>query len=275
MPWPPPTHIVSSPKVLVGVAQAVDQGGHDAGAGHAERVADGDGAAVDVELVPRDAEVLGRRDDLGGERLVDLDEVDVVDGHAGAGEGLAAGLDRAEAHDLGVQAGDARGDDPGERREAELGGLGVAHDHHRGGAVVQRAGVAGGDLAVGPEHRLQVGEALGGGAGPDAVVAGDGDRLALVVDGVDRGDLVLPEAVLERGGGPLLREGGELVHLLAAHVLELGDVLGGLAHRDVDVGQALGRGPRALAALLALRGALAGLLVDRVLAGRRSRPCRS
>ena len=45
---------------------------------------------------------------LGGERLVDLDEVDVVDRHAGPGERLAARLDRAEAHDLGVEAGDAR-----------------------------------------------------------------------------------------------------------------------------------------------------------------------
>ena len=79
------------------------QRGHDAGAGHAERVAEGDRAAVHVELVPRDAEVLGRRDHLRGERLVDLDEVDVVDRHAGPLERLAAGLDRAEAHDLGVQ----------------------------------------------------------------------------------------------------------------------------------------------------------------------------
>ena len=36
-----------------------------------------------LSLSQSDAEVLGRRDDLGGERLVDLDEVDVVDGHAG------------------------------------------------------------------------------------------------------------------------------------------------------------------------------------------------
>ncbi len=55
------------------------QRGHDAGAGHAERVAERDRAAVDVELLARDAEVLGRRDHLRGERLVDLDEVDVVD----------------------------------------------------------------------------------------------------------------------------------------------------------------------------------------------------
>ena len=83
------------------------QRGHDAGAGHAERVAEGDGAAVDVELVPRDAELVADGHDLRGERLVDLDEVDVVDGHAGPRRAPAARLDRAEAHDLGVEAGDA------------------------------------------------------------------------------------------------------------------------------------------------------------------------
>src|SRR6266508_4180193 len=68
----------------VGGLQAVDESGHDAGARHAERVAKGDAAAVHVELVPIDAEVLGGRNDLGGERLVDLDEVDVVDSLDGA-----------------------------------------------------------------------------------------------------------------------------------------------------------------------------------------------
>src|SRR5689334_13362455 len=57
---------------LVGVLQAVQEGGHDAGAGHAEGVSEGDGPAVDVELVVRDAEMAGGGDDLGGESLIDL-----------------------------------------------------------------------------------------------------------------------------------------------------------------------------------------------------------
>src|SRR6202050_198698 len=63
---------------LAGVLERVEQGGHDAGAGLAERVAKGDGAALDVELVPADAEVLGRRDDLCREGLVDLPQIDVL-----------------------------------------------------------------------------------------------------------------------------------------------------------------------------------------------------
>jgi hypothetical protein len=41
-------------------------------------------------------------------------------------------------------------------KHPELGGLGVAHDHHGGGAVVERAAVARGDDAVGAEHRVEL-----------------------------------------------------------------------------------------------------------------------
>src|SRR5437588_3983353 len=85
---------------LVTGAQTVEQGARDARSGHAERVTDGDRAAVDVELVDVDAELTVRRDHLGGERLVDLREVDVVDREPGALERLPGGLDRAESHDL-------------------------------------------------------------------------------------------------------------------------------------------------------------------------------
>ena len=104
----------------------------------------------------------------------------------------------------------------------------------RGGAVVERAGVAGGDLAVGAEHRLQLGELLDGGAGAGAVVLGhDG-----AVGEGDRRDLAVEEPTLLGGDGPLLRAGAPLVHLLAGDALGQHHVLGGLAHRDVDVGEA-------------------------------------
>ena len=57
-----------------------------------------------IELVHGDAQLPGRWQDLGGEGFVDLDEIDVVDGNAGALECLTYGIDRAEAHDLGVEA---------------------------------------------------------------------------------------------------------------------------------------------------------------------------
>ena len=79
MPWPPPTHMVSRPYCLVVPwCSVVEQRRGDARPGHAERVAHRDRAAVDVELVlARCPALRAERDDLHRERLVDLDEVDV------------------------------------------------------------------------------------------------------------------------------------------------------------------------------------------------------
>ena len=92
----------------------------EAGAGAAERVAEGDRAAVDVEALLVDAELAGAGEDLGGEGLVELDQVDLVELEAGGGERARDRLDRADPHVGGVDAGDAEGDDPGERLGAEL-----------------------------------------------------------------------------------------------------------------------------------------------------------
>jgi len=122
-------------------------------------------------------------------------------------------------------------------------------------AAAPSLSVAGRDGAVGTERRAERRELLEGGAGTDAVV--------LVDDGAvgkrDRGDLLLPEATLERGGCPGLGQQRELVLLLAGDLLVAGDVLGGLAHGDVHVGKPGRRGPRRLATLVAQRGALLGL----------------
>src|SRR5205085_11955717 len=83
-------------ELLVVEPQRVDQRGRDPRAGHAERVADRDRAAVHVQLVQWNVQFLVGRDDLRGERLVDLHQVDVTDTHAGPGQRLPAGLHRTE-----------------------------------------------------------------------------------------------------------------------------------------------------------------------------------
>ena len=67
-------------------AQLPDEGVSEAGAGAAERVAEGDRAAVDVEPLLVDPELAGAGEDLGGEGLVDLDQVDLVERQAGGVE---------------------------------------------------------------------------------------------------------------------------------------------------------------------------------------------
>ena len=57
----------------------VEERRQDARARRADRVAERDRAAVDVDLVPVEAELVAIGQDLRGERLVDLDQIEVVD----------------------------------------------------------------------------------------------------------------------------------------------------------------------------------------------------
>ena len=106
--------------------QLVEDVQRDAGAGHAHGVAEGDGAAVDVDDLGRDAQVGHRGHADGGEGLVELEQVDVADRDAGPLGGRLDGPGR-----LGEQRRVGPGhlavaDDLAERLDAELLGLGLA-----------------------------------------------------------------------------------------------------------------------------------------------------
>src|SRR5690606_19801507 len=95
-----------------GAPELLEGPGGPAGAGGAERVAEGDGAAVDVDLLGVDAALLLPGEHDRGEGLVDLEQVDLVDADAGAlGEALG-GVDRAGEHEDGVDAHQAGVDHP-------------------------------------------------------------------------------------------------------------------------------------------------------------------
>ena len=96
---------------------------------------------------------------------------------------------------------------------APLGGLLGGHQHHRGGAVIDAGGVAGGDRAVLVEGRAQLGHRVDGRAVARIFVGVD-DDVALAGLDRDRHDLVLEPAGLLRGLGLVLRGDGELVLLL-------------------------------------------------------------
>ena len=89
-------------------------------------------------------------------------------------------------------------------------GFVLGHDQDRGGAVVERAGVAGGDRAVGLEDGLERRELLHRRAGPRPVVAQDGVRGDDVTAGVmhlgdlDADDLAIEMAALAGRQRPLL-----------------------------------------------------------------------
>ena len=118
MPWPPPTHIVIRP---VGLSCQFSEFSI-VSCSRAPVMPNGWPTAIAPPLTLSRrgrCRVLVRRHHLGGERLVDLDQVDVVDRHPGAGQGLLAGFDGSEPHDLrGPAHPDPGGDDARERRDA-------------------------------------------------------------------------------------------------------------------------------------------------------------
>src|SRR5580693_8065121 len=97
---------------------------HQPDAGRGERVADGDRAAprVHPRVVVGDLEVVEEREHLDRERLVDLDEADVVHGQPLPGEQLLGGGHGADAHDLGLDSGELEVHQAHLGRQAELGG---------------------------------------------------------------------------------------------------------------------------------------------------------
>ena len=94
MPWPPPTHIVSSPIVLSSSFSSWRRVVMILGTRHSERMTQGDSPTVRVQLCPVDAKVPGRRDNLRSECLVHLDNVDVIHCQASSIKCLATSSDR-------------------------------------------------------------------------------------------------------------------------------------------------------------------------------------
>ena len=95
--------------------QLVDERRHDPRAAGADRVAQRDRAAVDVDLLPVEPELAAVGQRLGGERLVDLDRGRRPRRASRSGRAGADALDRGEEEPLGRDLGLGVADDPGER----------------------------------------------------------------------------------------------------------------------------------------------------------------
>ena len=178
-------------------------------------------------------------------------------------EQLRHGEDGANAHLVGIAAGDRDAAIDPERLEVALARELGLHQYAGAGAVRQLRGVAGGDerprldlLPVG-EHRLQAGEASQGRVGARTLVLLQGDRLVGYGAGRLVGDLHHGRQGRDLGveapgglgrGGPLLRLERIFVLALAGHLVALGDDLRRLEHGHVEV-VAMFDEPRVLAAI--------------------------
>src|SRR5213595_2342996 len=228
---------------LLPPAQLVEQRPGHARAGHAVGVADRDRAPVRVELLGVDAEAVAAVDDLRGEGLVQLDDVDVLELEPRMLEQLRHREDRPDPHLVGLAGREHAAAEEDERPHAErLRTLG-RHDERRRGAVRELGGVAGRHRTALLEGGGQLGEALERGVGAVALVAVDDHLLARLLarrlvghlhGGLHGRDLVLELALPLRGGGALLGEERVAVLRLAAHLVALGHDLGGLSHGHVD-----------------------------------------
>ena len=132
---------------------------------------EGDRAPVDVDLRHVGVVLLLPRQHDRRERLVDLDEVDLVDRHLRPLEHLGRGRDRAGEHHHRVDAGERERVEARPRLEAELVRLLLAHDQHGRRAVGDLRRVRRRDHAVCLERRLQRRELLDRRVGADALVA--------------------------------------------------------------------------------------------------------
>ena len=95
-------------------------------------------AAVDVDLVVRDADVAHRDHRHAGERLVDLEQVDVVDAPAGFLQDLLNRGHRRRGELRRLLRMGSVGDDARDRSLAELVGDTLARQHQGRGAVANR-----------------------------------------------------------------------------------------------------------------------------------------
>src|SRR5690349_24856372 len=87
----------------IALAFALQQRGRlagDARASGTERMTERDGAAVEIGLAFVDAELAHAGDGLGREGLVDLDDIDILDGEAGTLQRLLRRRHGADAHDV-------------------------------------------------------------------------------------------------------------------------------------------------------------------------------
>ena len=125
-------------------------------------MAQGDGATVDIDLVHIGFMRPRPREHDRGERLVDLDQVDIAELHPGLLQHPGGGLHRSVQVVVGFGADVGLGDDASTGLEPECACLVFVHPQHRRRTVGDlRRRARGVNAAL--QHRLQRREPLGGG----------------------------------------------------------------------------------------------------------------
>ena len=121
--------------------ERMQQRDDQAGAGGADGMAERAGAAIDVELLARDAEIALRRHRHHGEGFVDLEQIDIADAPADLVEQLVDRRDRRGGEPLRLLAVGGVALDLGESRQAvAIGERSLGQDQRRGAVGIRGGG---------------------------------------------------------------------------------------------------------------------------------------
>lgn len=199
-------------------------------------MADGDGTTSGVDLVLVDTAVSDGEKSLRGESLVDLENVNVVDGQTKVLKDGGDGVSGANSHELRGNTDGLAVDKLGKDGLLELLSNGSSHEENGTSTVRDLGSVTSVGGTVGREGGLQLTELLGGDTGSDSVILGDGDLLLVVIvieDGGLDGENLLVKLASGLGlTGLLVGVGGESILGLSVNVVLGSNVLGGDTHGD-------------------------------------------
>ena len=197
----------------------------NAAARRANRVPNGDGAAVDIDPGRVNSEFFVDGACLRCKRFVELEQIHIGGVPAGALQGLARRGHGAHAHSRRVQTTRAKCGNARQRLKAQRSGLLGTHHHHSSGTIVQTRCVAGGHTACLVKSGAQACQRIGIGLAVEILVHIEQDGVALLLRQAHTHDFVgEPAGVLRRSRFLLATQGQRVLHL-ASDPVQLGHVL--------------------------------------------------
>src|SRR5690606_34163751 len=214
-------------RLAFALQQARDLAG-DPCAGCAERMAKRDGAAIEIGFREINARLMNNGERLGGEGFVQLDDINILDGEAGALQRFLGRRDGADPHDLRRTARDCDGANAREFLEAMRIGIVFRADKRCRRAVGKRGRGRRRHRARFIEGGLQAGQRLKRRLGADAAILLDA-RIA-----INDGDNLIGEfSARARGRRPRMALDRQFFLLLAGDLVFLREIFRRDPHRNI------------------------------------------
>ena len=214
----------------------MEESSNHTSSGHTERVTNGDGTSVDVDLVPAETKLLDTVSGLRGEGFVDLKEINVLKLETGLLDGGGDGNSGSDSHDSGVDTNNGGGAEDSHHLESKLLGDRTAHSEDNSSTITDLTGVSSSGASILLEDSTELSETLDGGSGTASLIVGNNVLVfltLLVLEGDLNGDnLILEAAGLDGLGSTSVRHGSKLILFRTGDVVLGGNILRGDTHGD-------------------------------------------